>query len=123
LVRDGVGDFSFAPSGLGYRLLLFTHGLRRGLHSFAASRLGFHFWWRAAAFGALRLLRAGSRTEVESFPIVALPNSQREGVVESHVSQGKRDMGHPRFVMARAESRFLDSARSSALLMILLRSE
>jgi hypothetical protein len=32
------GNFSFAPSGLG-DLSLITHGLRRGLHSFAASRL------------------------------------------------------------------------------------
>jgi hypothetical protein len=30
----------FSPYGAGDRLLLLTHGLRRGLHSFAASRLG-----------------------------------------------------------------------------------
>ena len=33
------GDLSFAPSGLTL-VRLFTHGLRRGLYSFAASRLG-----------------------------------------------------------------------------------
>ena len=33
------GDISYAPLGLGH-LLDSTHGLRRGLHSFAASRLG-----------------------------------------------------------------------------------
>src|ERR1035441_3364097 len=31
--------FSFAPMGLARRLRLFTHDLRRGLRSFAASRL------------------------------------------------------------------------------------
>ena len=32
-------DVSFAPSGLGRRAFAFPHGLRRGLHSSAASRL------------------------------------------------------------------------------------
>jgi len=31
--------FSFAPAGLPFSYDLVTHGLRRGLHSFAASRL------------------------------------------------------------------------------------
>jgi hypothetical protein len=34
------GSFLSPPSGAGGILLLPTHGLRRGLHSFAASRLG-----------------------------------------------------------------------------------
>jgi hypothetical protein len=34
-----------------------------------------------------------------------------------------RRMGHPRLVVVSACSRFLDSARSSALRMIFLRSE
>jgi len=43
--------FSYAPSGLGFAVKL-THGLRRGLDSYAASRLGSHtaillvFNWR-----------------------------------------------------------------------------
>jgi hypothetical protein len=36
---DFKADVSFAPAGL-VSLLLNTHGLRRGLHSSAASRLG-----------------------------------------------------------------------------------
>ena len=52
-------------------------------------------------------------TEVVPFPVVALSKSL-EG----------RDCGiHPWFVVASADSRFLDSARSSALRMIFLRSE
>jgi hypothetical protein len=35
------------------------------------------------------------------------PNPQRDGVVESRVSQKTRDMGHPRVVVASANSRFL----------------
>src|SRR5437660_568969 len=38
MCRRSCMDFSFAPSGLEHSLSS-THGLRRGLHSFAASRL------------------------------------------------------------------------------------
>ena len=37
--RDGAQHPSLAPSGLGRFFCGATHGLRRGLHSFAASRL------------------------------------------------------------------------------------
>ena len=43
--------------------------------------------------------------------------------MESHPSQSARRTGHPAFVVVPADSRFLDSARSSALRMIFLRSE
>ena len=60
-----------------------------------------------------------------------LPNPQRDGVVEFHPSASLRagsfakcaKDGAPWFVVVSAYSRFLDSARSSALRMIFLRSE
>src|SRR5512147_693013 len=36
-------EFPFAPLGL-HRFALTTHGLRRGLHSYAASRLAWRVW-------------------------------------------------------------------------------
>jgi hypothetical protein len=68
--------------------------------------------------------------DVVAFPGVALPNPQRRGVVESHPSASLRagsfakcaKDGPPSFVVGPADSRFLDSARSSALRMIFLHS-
>jgi hypothetical protein len=39
------------------------------------------------------------------FPVVALPNSQSDEVVESHLSQSARKMGHPR---SREENKLED---------------
>jgi hypothetical protein len=46
-------------------------------------------------------------TEVVFFPVAALPNPQRDGAVDSHVSQKKRDTGHPFSWWCRLNSRFL----------------
>jgi hypothetical protein len=64
-----------------------------GLHSFAASRLG-SILRLAAPFGALRLLRAGSRNEVVAFPVVARPNPERVEL-QAHISPMARDTSTP----------------------------
>jgi hypothetical protein len=46
--------------------------------------------------------RASVPPEVAPFPVVALPNPQRDETVESHVSQKMRDMGQPRSVVVSA---------------------
>src|SRR5208283_2513419 len=63
----------------------------------------------------LHSLGACGTTEVVPFPGVALPNPQRDGAVESHVSQKKRDpstplragYGAPTFALLAANSGFL----------------
>jgi hypothetical protein len=40
--------------------------------------------------------------EAAGLPAVALPSPQRDGVVESHLSQPARKMGHPRSVVVSA---------------------
>jgi hypothetical protein len=78
--RTFFGVFSFAPLGLavvtpwGWVLRFGTHGLRRGLHSCAASRLGacarFHGLARVHAFTAWRvcaLSRLGVRIRFHGF--------------------------------------------------------
>jgi len=46
-------------------------------------------------------------TEVVPFPVVALPNHQRDGPWNPMSRKKMRDMGHPRVVVASADSRFL----------------
>jgi hypothetical protein len=64
----------FRPFGAGLSSPAFYPRLAPWAAFFRRFAAGFHFWWRTAAFGTLRLLRAGSRTEVVPFPVVALPN-------------------------------------------------
>jgi hypothetical protein len=64
----------------------------------------------SARFGMTKFAAACGTTEV-----AALPNLSRDEFVESHSSQNARRMGHPGFVVAAADSRFLDCERASAV--------
>jgi hypothetical protein len=57
----------------------------------------------AGSFGALRLLRAGAQLRSCSSRWCRSQNPQRDGAVESHVSQKTRDMGHPWVVVSSGE--------------------
>ena len=81
-ILDRIGDYSFAPMGLGGFLRL-THGLRRGLHSSAASRLSSvspllstrtrvsGATWSIAVVSVLLILASGcSKEPAEKEPVV-----------------------------------------------------
>ena len=74
-----VKDFSFAPTGLA-SVHLCTHGLRRGLRSFAASRLG------GLLAGALGLLFGGDFVDNLAFFSAVL------GAMEAVVEGGEFDV-------------------------------
>ena len=117
------------PSGAGPIFIGYTHGLRRGLHSFAASRL------RARPIGGkskspphasvplVGMLRLRSRFVTRAGKPGSGEGQNTNGlrVVESHFSQRTREMGQPAAVVVRAEKQ-VPRLRVSVLRTITLRS-
>jgi hypothetical protein len=123
LQRDGVLESHVSQSARDM-----GHPLRRPARSPSTeAKAPFLFWALCAA------LKRRSSTVLRGFGAVGLarltscpsrawrfPNPQRDGVVESHVSQNTRDMGHPlrrpaRTTSTGAEARFLFWALCAAL--------